>query len=1049
MKLSKQQQLAVDGLGKNIIVSASAGAGKTMVLISRLMKRILVDGVSIDEVIALTFTEKAAKEMKDRLLSSLHQANQKESTPFLRQQISLVETASITTIHAFCLELIKNYGYVVGINPTRYQNVMDESQVKQLKDRAYHLLMNQLYREEWIALEEILDIFSASPIQEGTFKSTLFSFAQYLNSQPDPITAIEEMKDTYSIKTFSDIPVAFQELFFAYHYQYLNVLKDKLSDLEALSLEGSYKNEKKEAKMQEQSARFQIVLQEIEKLIAKVKNKDISFYEQVIDALDFKIEPDKDISGYKDKRDSFEKEAKKYVSTLRPMDTHIQVIQEQKELVVTLLSYADRFNKLYSQIKEDENMLDFDDFETLAYQILNYDNGFIANMYKNKYKEIMVDEFQDTNYFQNDIITSISNGFNTFRVGDVKQSIYRFRGAKPQIMQEILRDETTEKLFLSSNYRSKASVVNYNNHIFESLLGFTTGMEFQAGDLVEVGTSKQSEDVFPVELHYIYRDKTQGVDSPTLHAHHIAQEIKRLHENGYKFKDMMILVRNHANKTYLKEVLSHYNIPHYMDDQQGFYQSEIIQNIISFLKYAQTKEDYYLVETLLSPFFDCSLEDIANFKIKGGTVKKGMPKELVEYIDTLCQNFRDMSVVDIIQTILNLNDTYSMRLNIQDKTNMDALLEKSLDYQNKQAPTLDGFIQFLEVVKDESSSEASSISEEADVVSAMTMHQSKGLQFPIVFVWGTGSHKVQDHTNFALVDSEFGITMNHMLLPERIHTKSLYRVLVEFKQDSEELEENLRLLYVALTRPESKLIITTVGEQENITTDEFIKEVPKLNYDLLRNHTNKMELLLAAGNYAIPVSSNQKKFMDSNTYTIRYIPDVMSTIKVLPKETEIEEDYHYPTLQLKEKKIYENKDLVLQDGEGMKYGSILHEAIESLPHTLWNKELEPFSQPFKGVLSTYNQNPMTQKMYGMEIMHETPFITESENGIIDFLAINEKEVYIIDFKSDNASSEELVDRYTDQINRYKEAIEKFYPKHKIYTYIYSFKLNEYIKILDK
>ncbi|QIK69026.1 UvrD-helicase domain-containing protein [Erysipelothrix sp. HDW6C] len=1029
-----QQQLAIDALNQNVVVSASAGAGKTTVLIARLMKRIITDGVRIDQICAMTFTEAAASEMKTRLLAALNDEYNARHDAFIAEQIALVETAQISTIHSFCLTIIKNYGYILGINPSRTENIMDNAAVTLLQNEALESTLTQ-----WLAIkprqtQRLLDIFSTNPIDFASLNNAIKTCANWLLSKKHPHLEMKSVTQTYNVQSFEQLPSLYKDAFFHRYALAIMDIKSAIQAIIAVSDSSYDANDKKQAKYFEQSAHLNQVFGRLLEIEHLVLNKDIAFYDEFSPLFDFKIAADSKNDDYTTARNQLADAINAIIVEHAPMDQRIHLLNKQLPDILDLLEITDDYIVEYRRLKVEQNCLDFSDFESLALEILSVNHGEIAQLIQPHYLEIMVDEFQDTNEYQDEIIRLVSNGKNIFRVGDIKQSIYRFRGAMPGIMQALMHDQETMNLYLSFNYRSKKDIVDYNNYVFDKLMNITQGITYTEHDHVNVGIPAQSEDSHPVEFLIAERGDTYHEnDSNQQRAALIAQEIIAYSKKGYAFRDMVILVRSHASKAFLKEAFVAANIPHYIDDQSGFYQSEVIADILHILNYALNQHDFYLVHVLKSVFIGYSDDQIALLKLSDEpsireALKVHDPQTYALIFDTI-KRWRSEDIVTIIKDIILMNNTYNRALSLQDKTNVDFLLDKASHYQDTATPTLLGFIRFVREFKDETSSEASPLNNEADVVTSMTIHQSKGLQFPIVFLWGMGGHTVRDHASTLLTDDRLGIALNHIEMPYRIQQKNILRSIVEYKQDHEELEESLRLLYVALTRPQKHLIMVDVVK-------EFRRETLTPTY--LFNHRRKAELLYAASPNTtnLTIINAEDIPNESLDAKISTLSNEMFALKFDTTETT------YSAVSNKPLQLHQFSQ------EGMAFGTILHEAVETLPHRVWTDEdLSDFAPVFRKRLLAYNQNPFTQSLYAFPtIEHEMPFIDSAGEGIIDFYALNSSEVVIVDFKSDNATAEELVSRYRDQIEGYVAVMTKQYPNLKTRSYIYSFNSNSYIQI---
>lgn len=1025
-QFNPQQQQAIDALGQNVIVSASAGAGKTTVLIARLMKRILNDGVRIDEICAMTFTEAAASEMKTRLLSALNLENQSNPSDFLNEQIALVETASISTIHSFCLNIIKNYGYIIGLNPKRSENILSPAEANLMQKQAMEITLNNAIANDFETTKELLNTFSSSPLNKSALEKTIFTLSDWILEKKDPQQAITDTISLYQAENVASWPENIQRLFYEYHHE-------KLSELYAVLMELSSLSPTEDAFSESQNAIVDAI-GTIHLLIEKIQLRDLSFYEEIPNTLDFKTKALGKDEVYTEKRKEVETLIKSYLLTYEPLDASFELMNRQVQRLTELFSMANQFNEVLSQLKSDANVLDFSDFEILALRILKASDGTVSELIRAQYKEIMVDEFQDTNEYQDEIIRSISDGTNIFRVGDIKQSIYGFRGAKPQIMQDLINQEQGLNLFLSFNYRSKNDIVEYNNVVFDNLMNLTRNNTYDDNDHVNVGIPSQSQDSEPVELHIIERFDNKDIMSAARQtAHHIAQEILRRHKGGMEFKDMVVLVRSHGSKDFLKEAFEQANIPHFLNELSGFYNSEIITQSIHLLNYALTRSNYYLAFVLTSLYFNMSEDELSELYLLNPNIKESLEQncpDLNEQLETLIKNWRHQDIVTSISEMIAFNDVYHSVLSIQDKTNLDFLLDKAVLYQSTSTPNLYGFTQFIQEFRDEKSSEASPLSSDANVVSAMTIHQSKGLQFPLVFLFGMGSHTVMNHRNTLITDDE-GIGLNDVNLENYRETKkNLLRTLIEFKQDHDEIEEVLRLLYVALTRAQDRLIIV-----------DAIKEIKThdLNERLLRNHARKIDLLLAS-------SPNNTIIKPIDSYEIGeavYEGDVISrhnAYTLVP--------HSIPSSELK---YVTNEALNMEDTSefALAYGTFVHEAVENLPNGPWTDEMVSEYEPsIQTKLMKYNQHPLTQQFFsGFEIHHEMSYIVKDdviENGIMDFVAISDDKVILVDFKTDNASEALIRERYTDQLNRYIRALHIIYPDRSVQASIYSFHLNDYL-----
>lgn len=1031
-QFNHEQQLAINALGQNVIVSASAGAGKTTVLVARLMKRILKDSVKINAIVAMTFTEAAAGEMKIRLLKELNKAYSLSPTPFLQEQIAMVETAQITTIHSFCLTLIKNYGYVLGLDPLRSQNILDEAQVKLLQLEAYDRTLQKWLSSKNSKIESLLEYFSSNPLDFNTLFDMVEYGSKWLIGKKNPDTSINEVLSLYQSQSFTDLPQQFKDIYLNTSISNIDRISDSLRNL--VSIMDSTFDYEEDEKMQAKSQELLQAIGKLSKIRSDLELGIIDSYDNIASILNIILKGSKTYPSYNEQITKTEKVLKDFTSSFIPLNLSISRLKEVYPTLELYIHFLTDFIETFRDLKRERQCYDFSDFEYYGLEILRANDYEIAKKIRPLYEEIMVDEFQDTNEYQDEIIQLISNGSNIFRVGDIKQSIYRFRGAKPSIMKNLIETNESYNLSLSYNYRSKKSIVSFNNFVFSRLMNLTQGMTYTDSDHVNTGVPSQNENSHPVEFHIIEKDEeTPEEKDNQLQAKHIAQQVIHFHQKGYSFKDMVVLVRGHSAKAYLKEAFEMYNIPHFIDDRAGFYNSEIVKDVYHFLNFANNNHDYYLTKVLLSNFIRMSADEVATLRLYNPlSLKeslKDLNKPLYDALFDMIRLWKHRDIVSIIQDIATFNNTYHEYMSLQDKTNFDYLLEKAALYQETNIPTLSGFINFIKAFENDTTSEASSLSSEDDVVTAMTIHKSKGLQFPVVFVWGMPNSAIRDHSKLIITDENMGIGMQNVGMPYRIVEDNFVRLAIEEIQIQEEIEEGLRLLYVALTRPQNHLVIVDVVKNFS----------PKLlDYELLRKHKRKSELLYAAApkdavvlNLILP-SEIEDSSLEAGEIIIGKSFEVKRTLENVPMQ-----HYFNPAL-----------DINKYSKGGMAFGTILHEAIETLPHRKWNDDdLVAFEPAIKDRLKAYNSNEFTQELYGFDsIFHETSYMGSQGEGIIDFYATKENRLVLVDFKSDAVEPHVLVERYKDQVSEYKEVLLNAYPNYSIETFLYSFKHDSYIKL---
>ena len=501
MKWSKQQQACIEHKDHPIIVSASAGAGKTAVLTERIVKRCLKDKIDLNRILALTFTAAAASEMKDRVYQRLLKAkldNQSDSHR-IDHQLTLLQEAQISTIHSFCLNIIKKYGYLIGFDQQRANRLFSDVALKQLKNEAFNLTLISLTTDQ---LNHLTTYFSNKPCTYDSFQQTLTSLLDQANNQCNPIQSIKDIASSYpTIQSLAQLDSATLNKYASIFDHYLPLLKSNLKQIHNGVSENYFTKNK---------TKMDALTEYLNSIETAVTDKD---YEQVENL--YRYTYPGNLSIPKDPANLIEKQRLKAFNQL--MDNLINstapsaLINDMNQLHIlandlsnALLAYYAYFN----QVKEKANGIDFNDMEYFAFKILD-ENPSVATYYQNYYQEICVDEFQDTSIRQNAIIEHICNGKNIFRVGDVKQSIYRFRQASPELMKSLMEDNANELIVLEENYRSSASIIDFTNHLFTQLLNIgLPNNQYLNQDIVSPGTQNQKDSYQPIEFY--------GMDSEAL-----------------------------------------------------------------------------------------------------------------------------------------------------------------------------------------------------------------------------------------------------------------------------------------------------------------------------------------------------------------------------------------------------------------------------------------------------------------------------------------------------------------------------------------------------
>ena len=1036
MKWSKQQQACIEHKDHPIIVSASAGAGKTAVLTERIVKRCLKDKIDLNRILALTFTAAAASEMKDRVYQRLLKAkldNQSDSHR-IDHQLTLLQEAQISTIHSFCLNIIKKYGYLIGFDQQRANRLFSDVALKQLKNEAFNLTLISLTTDQ---LNHLTTYFSNKPCTYDSFQQTLTSLLDQANNQCNPIQSIKDIASSYpTIQSLAQLDSATLNKYASIFDHYLPLLKSNLKQIHNGVSENYFTKNK---------TKMDALTEYLNSIETAVTDKD---YEQVENL--YRYTYPGNLSIPKDPANLIEKQRLKAFNQL--MDNLINstapsaLINDMNQLHIlandlsnALLAYYTYFN----QVKEKANGIDFNDMEYFAFKILD-ENPSVATYYQNYYQEICVDEFQDTSIRQNAIIEHICNGKNIFRVGDVKQSIYRFRQASPELMKSLMEDNANELIVLEENYRSSASIIDFTNHLFTQLLNIgLPNNQYLNQDIVSPGTQNQKDSYQPIEFYGMDSEAFKALNltnSNQNKAECIAGLIQQYRNNSpfTHYKDYCILVRSHGAMHYLKETFDQLNIPYKMDLKSGFSGNAFIQTLRAmFALMLDFNDQLALYIVLASPYYLYSVQDLYDHKVNSNAKVIQDYDELKAFIHQ-CKTFQNKGISALLSQCLCFKSIYQ-RLTREDRFNVDYLMQ-SLVTNN--ITTIPQVLQLLDKSLDQDSSEILSVGKDDDVVTVMTIHQSKGLQFPCVILWSDSSNSNPENKSLINWDNQFNVGLKALYLPTRLTHSSLVYTYNDITNQAQDLAERLRLLYVAITRAKEKLLIV-----------DMLKDVPDV-------HPYQLSDIYLRKGFTYDILST---CITNNLFQLKRLfqplTPLTNTLQSMKGYPIIH--YHAKPLNLTIKTASEHDILsedLLKDSHGaLEYGTFLHDALQFLDFSQINDEqLQAYNarltKPMRVQLCKAKDTLLS---FGKEKaitswLKEYPFIYRNESifttGSIDLIGLSKSSIYIIDYKTTSDTIDNLKAMYTKQLNYYQSIITKAYPDYKIECYIYSFKHDCMIQI---
>ncbi|MCL2717649.1 MAG: helicase-exonuclease AddAB subunit AddA [Lachnospiraceae bacterium] len=921
---TKTQQSVIDIRGKNILVAAAAGSGKTAVLVERIIKMVsdAENPVDIDRLLVLTFTNLAAGEMRERIGKALNKMLEKDAgNNHLQKQITLLHNAQITTIDSFCLFILRNHFHTIGLDPA--YRVADEGELRLLKKEALAGLLEEWYESKNTGFLSCAEYFTTG-INDSILEEYIEKLYDTAMSFPWPEEWLLERKTDYAIDSPGELTV---EPWVKYLFDYTkNILASCVYELEnALKIcdepDGPYMYS--ELIEKELQVLFNLMPNENQTNISELK---VAVNSQVANFTDYqarfetiifgRLPAKKDDSVSIDKREQVKNIRKLVKDTIKETgenyyrfapDKIIEIMAKIHPAVSTLIDLTIDYKQRLDNAKRDKNIIDFGDMEHFALNILwekteaGLKPSAVARELKAHFVTVMTDEYQDSNQVQELLLQSISSedegGFNRFMVGDVKQSIYKFRLARPEIFMEkydCYPNEEKEEIFyqridLNQNFRSRVNILTSVNYIFEKIMQKSLGgIEYDTeaalypgADYPENGAENQTELLLLDLGSEAEADPLAGEllsdSKKELEARMIA---RRIHEIMAHFKvtdkktgalrpvsyrDIVILLRTTKDwDEVFKKVLAEEGIPALTSARTGYFAASEIQTILQVISILDNPfQEIPLFGVMKSFFGGFSDEEIAIIKTTGQN-REGLYDKLLHFAANKPENnsyltekitqfihFIEINrkkaiytpIADLLRELIVESGYYhyvAVRPDGEQQTaNLEMLLKKAASFAQTSYYGLFHFVRYIEQLEkyEVDYGEANILNEQADVVRLMSIHKSKGLEFPICFV--AGLHKrinMMDSRGALCLDADLGLGVDYIDPQLRVRRKSLRKNIISQKIKLDNLGEELRILYVAMTRAKEKLILSGVTE----------KISPRVNMD--KNRPSFLKLA-ATGNF--------------------------------------------------------------------------------------------------------------------------------------------------------------------------------------------------------
>ena len=889
-----EQQQVIDLRNRNILVSAAAGSGKTAVLVERIVK-IITDKnhpVDIDHLLIVTFTNAAAAEMRERIGNAIEKAlDEQPGNEHLLRQLTLIHNAQITTIDSFCLYVVRNHFHEIDLEPNF--RIGDEGELKLLREDVLGRVLEQNYEEPSEAFSDFVEGY-ASGRTDAALNEMILQLYEFSRSYPWPEKWLDSFVGIYRIENREELDRA----------EWLAPLTENicfvLKDCEQLLRQALAVTQQDDGPdMYEKAVRSD--LEKYESLSKLTSFCELSGalsdikYDRLASSRGFEGDPDK-LELVKSLREQAKDVVKKlcrqyFFCSPEMMIGQLERTEPMLEEVVRLTKqFADEF----AAAKRRKNLVDFHDVEHFALQILVDEETEkakkTAEEFRDTFEEIMIDEYQDSNEVQETLLRSISREErgenNIFMVGDVKQSIYRFRLARPELFMKkydsySLEESTTQRIDLHKNFRSREEVLTCTNDIFYKIMARSLGnVEYDAEAALYPGASYPvSADFIPEILLADSNDElledTELTDKKTLEAKIVAEEIKHLMKTqpvtdkaagtlrAAHYSDIVILLRSLSGwADSLVEVLNENGIPAHTVSSTGYFSTVEVQTVLSMLRLLDNpRQDIPMAAVLRSPMAGLTDEELAVLRLEDGSVpfheavlelaeglyeeggqieisnseedqKQGRnaDEKTENHIETtahrkllkfykkyrqLRQLVPDTPIHELIEIILRETGyghyVAAMPAGNRRTANLNMLLEKAAAYEKTSYKGLFHFVRYIDELQkyDVDFGEADMVGENEDVVRIMSIHKSKGLEFPIVIVSGMGKNfNKQDTRSKMVLHPELGIGLDYMDGKLRIKSPTIAKKAIAKQIDLENLGEELRVLYVALTRAKEKLILT-------------------------------------------------------------------------------------------------------------------------------------------------------------------------------------------------------------------------------------------------
>lgn len=1148
MNFTDKQKKAIDTIDKSLLVSAAAGSGKTGVLVERIKRIILSGNIKINEILVLTFTNAAAKEMKKRLMSSIKSELKKETDKakirFLKEQIFLGNSAYISTFHSFAIRMIREFFFEINVDPDF--KICDEVKGEVLKKNAVKQLIDDGFEnDEFIpegSFRWFLDAYTDGRKEENLENEIIKAYKKF-RALPNYFSWATDRIDNLVLKNkdFKDWEIC--EIIIN---KIINEIDEGVAFGEkamSVLIECTKVKEKLSVEIYELKALKEYILN---------NRPDINF-EGLFDIKWARLAaPKEEKEAYSEVKDEVDKLRKKYKEIIKNLDENYgskEILQERIDEFNTSMEYTKYFVKLmeyfekkYTAEKTKEKLLDFGDVEHFLSELLEKEH--IRKAISSRFKYIFIDEYQDTNPLQESILKRIAKPGNIFKVGDVKQSIYGFRQAEPEIFLETAKEykknheafkekSISELINLNLNFRSNRRTLDFVNLVFDNFMdGYDEAQRLAPGLSIEDKYDELPEVHLLKQALQISNDEGSNLKKITqreAEAIHVAEIIKDIIGSDFydikkgkvrpaEPKDVVILLRKAAGgiaETYYKALLM-YGIEAHISSESGYFDTIEINLAISLLETINNfNVDIPLIATLHGTVFNFSSRELALIKAHGNMNKikgsfysilksygnNGEDLILKEKVKNAIRTLSDWRVRkdtmppgEFVWRILVESGIYLYISTLPNpkkrEANLELLISRAETYTEKGVTSLLGFIKYLQVLKNYKTKEEQSVieSEESNLVKIMTIHKSKGLEFPFVIVADLGANVEKEKRDRSMLkfDSKIGFGLEYINPEKKFKRETILREAIEYQKMIKERAESLRVLYVAMTRAKNKLILTGFDNEKsyinkiaNLKSDkfllkeeeiDFIKEEDERTFESKTHQGEAGEdaeiekLVDEKLSYSYPYKDDfNRKFRYSVTElgklgkTDKAVEKVNNKNKNVPDAAEVGTAYH----RLME---FINFSRVIND-DNKPDGAYIAESLEKLiergaisPDAAKMIDLDNINKFFNCDIG--RKAAIASKAGNLE--KEKPFVLKTRleerdvvvQGIIDCLFEIDGEIFLVDYKTNRRREKESIeqfkqrikDTYKFQLDIYGEAVLKGRLNQNIIKYIFLMDTGDGIEI---